>query len=150
MLVQSNQIRLPCVSPLLSSAASLEPMSKNQKILNNMKLTSDDTAEPDKLFEHEVVRYLKHLSNNEETEQPLCFGRTSMPYYPLLSRFAKEYLGIPSSSVPMEYMFSTLGLIMNSKRSSLNHITMNMISFIHDNMKLLKNSAQWTRLWIYY
>ena len=39
-------------------------------------------------------------------------------------------------------MFSTLGLIMNSKRSSLNPVTMNMISFIHDNMKLVRDLVQ--------
>ena len=72
----------------MSSAASLEPVSKKQRMLNNMKSASANTAEPDTLFEDEVVRYQKHQSNKEETEQPFLCWKNHHACYPLLSRLA--------------------------------------------------------------
>jgi len=44
------------------------------------------------------------------------------------------YISISASSVPVESMFSTTGLILNSKRSSLYHISwITLHLFIHDN-----------------
>ena len=42
-----------------------------------------------------------------------------------------------SSTVPVEQMFSTTGIIMNSKRCILSEDKLHRISFIHDNIKLL-------------
>jgi hypothetical protein len=80
------------------------------------------------------------MAQLEEIDNPLLFWKNNGSMYPQLALLAQEYLGIPSSSVPVECMFSTTGLIMNSKRSSLSPVTMNMITFIHDNLKVVKNS----------
>ena len=37
-----------------------------------------------------------------------------------------------TASVPVEWLFSTTGLIMNSKRSSLSLHKLNTITFVHD------------------
>jgi len=43
----------------------------------------------------------------------------------------------PLKSVPMESLFSTAGLLLNSKRSALAPYKVNMLTFNHDNYKFL-------------
>ena len=82
----------------------------------------------------EVDRYVTHQPTLEEKANPSIFWKNHSQSYPKLSILAKEFLSIPSGSVPVEQMFSTAGLIMNSKRSSLKPFNLNMINFIHDNV----------------
>lgn len=67
----------------------------------------------------------------------LDFWRTHSNTFPTLSAMARCYLSISPGSVPVECMFSSTGLLLNGKRSSLAPSRCNMISFIHDNAKLL-------------
>jgi len=60
--------------------------------------------------------------------------------FPLLSQLAKIYLGISASSVPVECLFSTAGLILNGKRSSLMPDKLNKVVFLHDNYDLIMES----------
>ena len=53
--------------------------------------------------------------------------------FPILANMAKIYLGVSPGSVPVECLFSTTGLLLNAKRSSLAPYKVNMITFIHDN-----------------
>lgn len=57
--------------------------------------------------------------------------------YPVLSQIAAIYLSMSSSSVPVECMFSTTGLILNSKRCMLSEDKLHRISFVHDNIKFI-------------
>jgi len=51
---------------------------------------------------------------------------------------AKIYLGVSPGSVPVEsLLFSTAGLLLNSKRSALAPYKVNMLTFNHDNYKFL-------------
>jgi len=52
----------------------------------------------------------------------------------ILSQAARHYLTASALSVAVENMFSVSGLIMNGKRSSLQHFRLNYISFVHDNI----------------
>jgi len=54
-----------------------------------------------------------------------------------LKRVAKTVLTRSASSVAVECMFSTMGLILNGKRSRLSGDKANAISFIHDNFAFL-------------
>ena len=85
----------------------------------------------------EVSRYAVHAATGEEMEDALLFWRTHAAKYPKLSKVAREFLSISCSSVPVESMFSTTGLIMNSRRSSLHPMSLNMISFLHDNLQVV-------------
>jgi hypothetical protein len=86
-------------------------------------------------LESKTSCYLMHILISKEADNPLLFGKLMVPcVHPQLSILAREYLGILSSSVPVECTFSTTGLVMNSKRSCLNPVNMNMITFIHDNI----------------
>ena len=59
---------------------------------------------------------------------------------------ARIHLSSSASSVPVESMFSTAGLVANSKRSSLSADKLHRIWFIHDNFKFVWQfwqSGQW-------
>jgi hypothetical protein len=118
------------------------PQSKKMKLLSAIKestVDDRDASDPkEDEIDTEVLRYYTHKPTAAEADLPLLFWKNNSHTYRTLSVLAKEYLGIPSSSVPVECMFSTTGLIMNSKRSSLNPATLNMITFIHDNLKIFK------------
>jgi len=53
--------------------------------------------------------------------------------FPILANMAKIYIGVSPGSVPVECLFSTTGLLLNAKRSSLAMYKVNMITFNHDN-----------------
>ena len=86
------------------------------------------------MLEDEAHRYAAHVPSEEEADKPLMFWRQNTHLYSRIAVFAREYLGIPCGSVPVECMFSTTGLILNIKRTQLNPLNLNMITFIHDNL----------------
>jgi len=51
-----------------------------------------------------------------------------------------------SSSVPVECMFSTTGLISNGKRSSIAPEKLNRVLFGHDNFSLITNDSCYSLL----
>jgi hAT family C-terminal dimerisation region len=61
--------------------------------------------------------------------------------FPILSQLALMYLGTSASSVPVESLFSTAGLVMNGKQSSLSPDKLNKIVFIHDNFDMIVEAA---------
>ncbi|XP_062389341.1 uncharacterized protein LOC134078055 [Sardina pilchardus] len=77
------------------------------------------------------------LAMRTRDQGALDFWRTHSNTFPILSAMARCYLSISPGSVPVECMFSSTGLLLNGKRSSLAPSRCNMISFIHDNAKLL-------------
>ena len=58
---------------------------------------------------------------------------TWVTHFPYLSILAKNYLTISAYSVPVESMFSTCGLMLNIKRSSMAAYHANILTVIHDN-----------------
>jgi len=52
-----------------------------------------------------------------------------------------ENMGTGASSVPVESLLSTAGLILNGQCCSLTHDKLNMIVFIHDNCELIVEAA---------
>jgi hypothetical protein len=56
--------------------------------------------------------------------------------YPRLARLARLYLTHSASSVAVESMFSTMGLLRNGRRVSLAPHTANDVLFVHDNFRL--------------
>jgi hypothetical protein len=50
-----------------------------------------------------------------------------------ISLLTKTYLCASAASVPVEQMFSSTGLMLNSKRSSMAHYRANIVCVIHDN-----------------
>jgi len=73
---------------------------------------------------------------SEFDEKLLTFWQRHKELLPILSKLAQVYLGMSSSSVPVECMFSTTGIISNGKRSSIGTEKLNRVVFIHDKFLL--------------
>jgi hypothetical protein len=100
--------------------------------------TSDDSyTTRDAVLEQEVRTYMALMPKSQYQDNALLFWRDHEQTFPLLSQLASIYLGISASSVPVECLFSTAGLILNGKRSSLTPDKLNKIVFLHDNFKLI-------------
>ena len=85
-------------------------------------------------LQYEIRTYysLKAPTANDEVLQ---FWKSHTTVLPLLSQIAASYLGIS-----VRRLFSTAGLVLNGKRSSLSPEHLNKIVFIHDNFKVISAS----------
>jgi hypothetical protein len=79
------------------------------------------------------------MPQSKYQDNALLFWKDHEHMFPLLSQLAAIYLGISASSVPVECLFSTAGLILNGKRSSLEPDKVKKIVFLHDNFNLIKD-----------
>ncbi len=113
-----------------------EPCAK-RRLLAELKASRSVANEPTAALETEMRNYASHVPTDEEEQNSLLFWKAHGDKYPHLSNLAKEHLSIPATSVPVESMFSTAGLILNSRRSSLSPANMNMVLFIHDNINVV-------------
>lgn len=114
-----------------STSTVTPPLSKKMKLLEKFR-SSDNVVDLDIKIENEVNMYL-HLEVTDGDENPLEFWKGQQQNFPLLSLLAKTYLSVAASSVPVEAMFSTSGLILNQKRSSMAPHRANLLTVIHDN-----------------
>lgn len=60
--------------------------------------------------------------------------KTNESHFPLLVRLAKNLLGIPSTSVPSERVFSTAGDIVTATRSALSAENVDRLIFLKRNL----------------
>lgn len=67
---------------------------------------------------NEVHEYLI-IPTEPSNIDPCEWWRSHQSHYPLLSKIARDYLGIPSTSVPSEQAFSKSGELINKKRNRL-------------------------------
>lgn len=111
--------------------SSSEPISKKQKLL--MKHATSSGFDANGRLREEVKKYVAYKPSEGE-DDPLILWKTGE--FPLLEQVAKTALSQSASSVPTENMFSTMGLILDGKRSSLAPRTANRLSFIHDNYSM--------------
>lgn len=114
-----------------NQTAQTEPVSKKRKLLASKCVDSQDEG-----LANEILRYLNYSPTPEEVDNPFLFWRSHCQEFSSLAELAKQYLTISCSSVPVERMFSTTGIILNGKRSSLAPYKLNQLSFVHDNYNL--------------
>ena len=112
------------------SPAQSQP-SKKRKLLEkaSQKASTGPYSSNGVNVESEVTTYI-HLQMAEHEANPLVFWKKQEHKFPNLSVLAKCYLTTSASSVPVEAMFSTCGLILNSKRCSMAPYRANMLSVI--------------------
>lgn len=84
----------------------------------------------------EIAHYLASPSPAVYDVLKYWKGNSAVGVYPLLCQLARVHLAAAASSVPVESMFSTTGLIANSRRSSLSADKLHQITFIHDNFDI--------------
>jgi hAT family C-terminal dimerisation region len=116
-----------------SSAASSAPGATLSKKMKLVQKHTPHSEQPDHELIEQIKNYLHYLPVADD-EDPLAFWKKGL--FPLLEGAAKKYLTRSASSVPVENMFSTMGLLLNGKRSTLAPHRANWLSFIHDNYQL--------------
>ena len=101
-----------------------------------LELLAEDAAAHSShcILDQEIDAFLAMRTRDQGA---LDFWRTHSNTFPALSAMARCYLCISPGSVPVECLFSSTGLLLNGKRSSLAPSRCNMITFIHDNAKFL-------------
>jgi len=124
-----------------TSCTTQTHVSKKLKMLEEMEIhppssrsspPGSDVARSQLL--QEINSYLGPLRlSDAEKLSPLIFWKQNSHLYPCLSLLAKTYLTPSASSVPVESMFSTTGLIKNSRRASISPFRLDKVSFVHDN-----------------
>jgi hypothetical protein len=108
---------------------STSKVSKRQKLLMKHSAVLSD-----KTLKGEILTYFS--TSGDPLQSPIDFWQSAEDKYPLLSKHARKALCRNAASVPVESLFSTMGLILNSKRSSLTPYRANQIVFVHDNSAL--------------
>jgi len=82
---------------------------------------------------------------SEFDDKPLAFFQHHKESLPILSKVAQVYLGRSLSSVPVECMFSTTGIISSGKRRSIGPEKLNRVvfNFMQDNFSLAVDECKW-------
>ena len=94
--------------------------------------SSDEESTTHSNIKQEVISYLAEpVTLNDDV---LDFWKKKEFKYKRLSHVAKKYLGITAMSSDIESNFSTSGLIISARRSSLEPRKANMLIFLHQNM----------------
>jgi hypothetical protein len=91
----------------------------------------------DDVIRSEVDEYLQVKVDDDVDDDPLIFWKNAQRL-DNLKQLAAVVLTRSASSVDVECMFSTMGLILNGKRSRLSAQSADALSFIHDNFFLIK------------
>lgn len=110
----------------------LKPVSKRRRLLLKHRVES----EPQEAVRTEVNAYLQAKVGDDVDDDPLIFWKNAKGL-DHLKQLAKVILTRSASSVDVECMFSTMGLILNGKRSRLSAQSADALSFIHDNFFLV-------------
>ena len=115
-----------------SSSVSSGAMSIKLQLLQEIQGAYASTNNIQQAVTSEVETYFNLLPAYGE-ENPLIFWRKYKNSFPLLSQVARMVLSVSCSSVPVKSMFSSMGLLINTKHASLEEDTANKLSVIHDN-----------------
>lgn len=119
-----------------SSSSILYPLcvsAKRRLVELMLKSSGRFSQADDENLSAEISSYLCHQPSSSEADDAAVFWKSHALQYPNLNRVAKRYLSMSATSVPVECMFSTTGLIINNKRMSLAPHKLNYCTFIHDN-----------------
>ena len=90
----------------------------------------NDSEADSRRIRSEINNYLQYVPG-DQPDDPLLFWKRGL--LPSLEEAAKNCLTRSASSVPVENLFSTMGLLLNGKRSTLAPHRTNWLSFIYDN-----------------
>ena len=95
--------------------------------------TSDDAAASDREALDEIRRYL----TLHDDAPALEFWKRHAESLPILAVIASVYLAVCPGSVPFDRLFSSRGLVVNDRLSSLPPYRVNMMAIVHDNCRSL-------------
>jgi len=104
----------------VSSSTRETPMASKKRLLLDKFVASagsGDNREKARLIESENHAYLNYDVGLAKTEidNPLQFWKSREHMFPRLAVLARSYLSTSASSIPVESMFSTSGILLNQK-----------------------------------
>jgi hypothetical protein len=115
---------------------------------SNSSADNDDEPAWKKAKQEMIAKHTNVTSSTDrELQQYRCISTASddllqwwkqqAETFPKLSLLAQGILAVPATSSPSERVFSTAGLVLQAKRSSLAPENVNKIIFVHDNAHYL-------------
>jgi hypothetical protein len=121
---------------------SYEPQASNSK--TNPKLTAIEKIfgkVNDSTKEISITNGFKSYINVSYSHNCdlLYWWQNNEKEFPILSKLAKKYLSIPSTSVSSERIFSSAGNLISKKRSALKPKLVNQLVFLNKNYKHFNN-----------
>lgn len=113
-----------------SNENSLTPVEKKRKFFNVHKLNNVLQSSNFKI-KLEIEQYL-NLNLNEEYDC-LNFWQANHKTFPYLSELALKYLSVPSTTSPVERLFSQSGYILRPHRSKMTELNLEKTVLMHCN-----------------
>ena len=95
------------------------------------KHTVSSQSHPDLRLRDQIKAYIRCKPEGED-DDPISFWRSNSSKFTLLQELTRDTLSQSASSVPVENMFSTMGLLLNALAAH----RANWLSFSHDNFAL--------------
>ena len=119
-LDSDNAHHMPTVETSGKEVESAEPPSKKRKLFTFMDTDTSNTEDSleGSIVEKEFKMYLDDTDFTQD-ENPLKFWKIKAKKYPILSTIAKNKLGVPATSAPIERVFSHSGNILRPNRCRL-------------------------------
>jgi len=123
-----------CAPASSSSTTSSDAPSAKCRLVENIVKSSARLVDADEVkMRCEISSYLSCPVTASEADDDLVFWKSRASFYLTLQRLARHCLTPSASSVPVESMFLTAGLTLNSKRRSMAPCKLNYCTFMHDN-----------------
>ena len=84
----------------------------------------------------DVDKYIKFkIGDDYDKKDILSWWKRNCQHFPVLSILAKYILGVPTSSVPSEELFNTVGEVYTKKRAALETVKGGKLVFLNKNPK---------------
>jgi hypothetical protein len=130
--IESRMDDIPLSDSIPACSDDIEPPPKRSRKLCGIDYLTQFSPEKEKSTrENELERYVSERV--EPNEDPLLWWRKNEDKYPVLSRIAKKFLGVPATSVPSERIFSSAGLLITKLRNRLSSELVDKIIFLNKN-----------------
>ena len=109
-------------------------MTNSEKVM--ARLLNESESDDESSVEEEVCSYL-HEKKVKRSEDPLLWWQVHRERFPRLAVLAQRVLAVPASSTASERVFSTSGLIVDQRRSSMTPEMIDALVFLNQNHSLL-------------
>lgn len=142
-ILSSESLAPNTASKRPSSSVSVDHVGKKKRLLEMARnsLVDEEDSQNDAIIRRQVDLYLSIAAEANRCEvdfDVLGFWKKYAQQIPWVAALARKCLAIPATSAAAERIFSTTGLIVCAKRSSIKPHRVNQIQFVHDHFKTCK------------
>ena len=118
-----------CAQQSSGNSQSQHPVSKKMKLVLKHTPQHNQTEADSHRIRSDITNYLQYVPGDDDDDRWSFGEEDCFLVYSILPRT----LSRSASSMPVESMFSTTGLLLNGKRSTPAPHRANWLTFIHDN-----------------